>query len=54
MAALKGVDILSGEATLSKLFYLSSGKGSTLKRKNLLPLGSQFFLFRVEPFSEGA
>ena len=30
----------------------SSVKGSSLKGKNLLPLGSKFFPFRVDPFSE--
>ena len=30
-----------------------SEKGSTLKGKNLLPFGSKFFPFRVDPFSEG-
>ena len=29
-------------------------KGSTLKGKNLLPLGSKFFPFRVDLFSEGS
>ena len=28
-------------------------KGSTLKGKNLLPFGSKFFHFRVDPFLEG-
>ena len=36
---------------------MCSEKGSTLKGKNLLPrgaiLGSKFFPFRVDPFSEG-
>ena len=39
---------------MSKLFYLSSGKGSTLKERNLLPKGSKFLSFRVDPFLEGA
>ena len=40
--------------TLSDLFCPPSEKGSTLKGKNLLPKGSKFFPFRVDPFSEGA
>ena len=28
-------------------------RGSTLKGKNLLPLGSKFLPFKVDPFSEG-
>ena len=35
--------MLSGEATLFRLFCLSSKKGSTLKRKNLLPLECHIF-----------
>ena len=34
--ALWETDTLSGEATLQKLFYFSSEKGSILKEKNLL------------------
>ena len=30
-----------------------SEKGSTLKVRNLLPLGAFCFLFSVDPFSEG-
>ena len=42
---LRGMDTLSGEKTLSDLFYLPSEKGSTLKGKNFLPLGeNSFFL----------
>ena len=51
---LRGMNTLSGETTLSKLFCLPSEKGSTLKGKNLLPIGSKFFPFRVDPFLEGA
>ena len=40
----RGTDTLSGEATLSKLFCLSSEKWSILKEKNLLPLGANSFL----------
>ena len=45
----RGVDTLSGEATLSKFDCLLK-KGSTLKGKNLLPFGAKFFPFRVDPF----
>ena len=50
--------MLSGEVTLSKWFCLPSEKVSTLKGKNLLPIefapmGSKFFPFRVDSFSEG-
>ena len=38
--------ILSDKTTLSKLFCLSSGMGSTLKEKNLLLLGANSFLLR--------
>ena len=38
------MNTLSGMATWSKLFYLSSEKGSTLKRKNLFPLRPNSFL----------
>ena len=41
---------LSGEATLSKLFYLPSEKGSSLKGKHVL--GEHSFFFRVDPCSE--
>ena len=56
MEPLKGIDIHSGEATLSKLFCLSFKKEPTLKKKNLL-LCEPFFLlffFRVDPISDGA
>ena len=36
-----------------KIILLPSEKGFTLKGKNLLPKGSKFFPFRVNPFSEG-
>ena len=34
----------SVKVTVSKLFWLSSEKGSTLKEKNLLSLGANSFL----------
>ena len=40
----RGIDTLSEEVTLSKLFFFPSGKGSTLKGKNLLPAGANSFL----------
>ena len=36
------------------LFYIPRQKESRLKGKNLLPIGSKFFSFRVDSFSEGA
>ena len=41
---LRETDALSGKATLSKIVFLPSEKGSTLKGKNLLPLGANSFL----------
>ena len=41
---LRGVDTVSGETTWSKLFCLPSEKWSTLKEKNLLPLGANSYL----------
>ena len=52
MLMTRGMDTLSGEAALSKLFCLPSEKESALKGKNLL--GSKFFPFRIDPFSEEA
>ena len=49
---LRGVNTLSGEATLSELFLHSVEKRSTLKGKNLLPFLSKFFPNIVDPFSE--
>ena len=40
----RGVDTLSGEATLSEWVLLPSEKGSTLNGKNLLPRGANSFL----------
>ena len=34
-------DTFSGEATVSKLFWLPSEKGHVLKENNLLPIGTQ-------------
>ena len=39
--------------TLSKLFCLFSEKGSTLKGKNLLPMGVNYFLLEWTPFQKG-
>ena len=36
-----------------KTVFRPSEMGSTQKGKNLLPLGSKFFPFSVDPFSEG-
>ena len=44
---------LSAEASLSKLFWLRSKKGSTLEGKNLLLVGANSFLLECTPFSEG-
>ena len=41
---VRGMVIFSREVTLLRLFFLPSGKGSTLKGKNLLPLGANSFL----------
>ena len=38
---------------LLSFHQVSSEKGSTLKGKNLVPPGSKFFPFRIDPFSEG-
>ena len=46
---IKGMKTVSGEATLSKWFCLLSEKGPILKGKNLLPVRSKFFPFRVDP-----
>ena len=40
----QGIDTISKEVTVSKLFCLSCEKESTLKGKNLLPLGANSFL----------
>ena len=44
--------VFRGEATLSNVFMLPFCKGFTLRRKNLLPFGSKFFLFREGPFQK--
>ena len=49
----RGMDTLSGEVTLSKVFCLPSEKGSTLKGKNLLPVGANSFLLELIPFQKG-
>ena len=49
--SFRETDTLSKEITLSILFFRPSEKRSTLKGKNLLPGGSKFFPFRVDPFS---
>ena len=46
---LRGMNTLSGEVTLSKCFCLPFVKGSTLKRKNLLPKGEQILSFESRP-----
>ena len=38
------MDTLTREVTLSKLILSPSEKGSALKRKNLLPLGTNSFI----------
>ena len=53
MMFLRGIETLSGDATLSSLFLSPSEKWSTLRGKNLLPLGANSFLYRIDPFSEG-
>ena len=51
---LRGIDTLSGETALTKcFFYLPSEMGSTLKGKNLLPLGANSFLVEESPFQKG-
>ena len=42
-----------GDNICDFLFAFLDTKGSTLKGKNLLRLGANSFLFRVDPFSEG-
>ena len=43
---LKGIDTLSRETTLLKLFYLLFAKGSTFKGKNLLQLGKKCLSYK--------
>ena len=50
---LRGTDTLSEEATVLTLFYLPSGKGSTLNGKTLLHDGARCFPFRINPFIGG-
>ena len=40
---LSGIDTVSREATLSKLFLCQSAKGSTQKKNNLVPMGANSF-----------
>ena len=48
---LKGKEYaFRSEVSVSKLFILSSKKGSTLKGKNLFPVASKLFPFRVDLF----
>ena len=47
-SALKEMDALFGEASLSKLFYSLSKKGSTLKGKKIAPIGRKLFSFSVD------
>ena len=44
--SLRRLNVLSEGKLLSKLFYLPSEKGSTLKGKNLLPVGANSFLLK--------
>ena len=46
------MDIMSEEVTV-KQFCLLLKKGSTLKGKNLLPLGANSFLLEKTPFQKG-
>ena len=50
---IKWTDTLWGEVTLSKLFSFPYEKESTLKEKNLLPLGANSFLLEWTPFQKG-
>ena len=47
------MDTLSREETLSALFCLPPEKGSSLKGKNLLPMGANSFLLKLTPFQKG-
>ena len=47
------MNALSGEVSLTKMFRLPSEKGVCSKRKEFAPMGSKFFPFRVDAFSEG-
>ena len=50
---VKGDGYNFSEGNSVKSVLLSSEKGSTLKGKNLLQLGANSFLFRVDPFQKG-
>ena len=47
---LREMPTMSREATFTKLVYFLSDKGSTLKEKNLHPLGANYFLSARTPF----
>ena len=51
--SLWGIDILLWEATLSKLICIHSEKGTTLKGKNLLPMGAHSILVAETSFQKG-
>ena len=42
--------LMENEYTFREVFLTAFEKGSTLKGKNLLPLGAKFFPFRVDHF----
>ena len=48
-----GMNIHSGEATLSKLFLSPFDQGFILKGKNLLPWGANSFLSETSPVHKG-
>ena len=50
---LREMDTLLGEETQTKLFYFPSENGSTLKGKNLLPMGANAFLSEWATFRKG-
>ena len=50
---LRQMEILSGKATFKIHFGSLLKRGSTLKGKNLVPLGVNASPFRVQPLSEG-
>ena len=49
---LRGTDTPLGEVTLSCCSCVSSVKGSTLKGKNLLPIGANSFFLKLIPFQK--
>ena len=50
--SVKGMDTLSGKATQLDLSAIPSEKVSTLKGKNLLPLGANSSLLENTPFQK--